>query len=64
MGVMLGVELTIPGATIAEACLKEGLLINCTHEKVLRIVPAITISKTLLNKGLRILDKVLAGVGK
>lgn len=64
MGVMLGVELTVPGAKIAEACLAEGLLINCTHEKVLRIVPAITISKTLLNKGLRILDKVLAGVGK
>ncbi|HNV85922.1 MAG TPA: aspartate aminotransferase family protein [Candidatus Omnitrophota bacterium] len=64
MGLMLGMDLSIPGAKIAEECLNAGLLINCTHETVLRIMPAMIVSKTFLNRGLFILDKVLANVRK
>lgn len=62
MGVMLGVELSIPGAKIFERCLEEGLIINCTQDKVLRIVPAMTVSKKLIDQAIRILDKVFGEV--
>lgn len=62
MGVMLGIELTVPGAKIFERCLEEGLIINCTQDKVLRIVPAMTVSKKLIDQAIRILDKVLGEV--
>ena len=59
IGLMLGVELTISGVEIAERCLEEGLLINCTQEKVLRIMPSMTVSKRLIDQAIRILDRVL-----
>jgi len=62
LGMMCGIELTIPGADIAKKCLERGLLINCTQVTTLRLVPAANIPKKLLDKGLHILDGVLAEV--
>ena len=59
LALMRGMELTIPGAAIADKARDKGLLINCTQEKVLRIMPALTVTKTLLDKGLAILEEVL-----
>jgi len=39
VGLMIGMELTIPGAPFVEACRKRGLLINCTQGTVLRFLP-------------------------
>lgn len=58
MALMRGVELTVPGAPYADLARGKGLLINCTQEKVLRIMPAMTISKTFLDRGLAILETV------
>ncbi len=58
-GLLLGVELTIEGNKIAEACMHEGLLINCTAAKVLRFAPPLTITKREIDRGLAILEKVL-----
>jgi acetylornithine/succinyldiaminopimelate/putrescine aminotransferase len=44
-GLILGLELEIEGAQIVDACMQEGLLINCTAYKVLRFVPPLTITK-------------------
>lgn len=57
-GLMLGVELAKPGAPYVDRAREKGLLLNCTQENVLRIMPAITISKKWLTKGLWILEKV------
>jgi len=38
-GMMIGMELSRPGKDVVERCLKDGLLINCTHETVLRCCP-------------------------
>lgn len=57
-GLMLGIELEKPGDPYVASAREKGLLINCTQEKVLRIMPAITISKKWLDKGLFILEKV------
>ncbi|MBI1976123.1 MAG: aspartate aminotransferase family protein [Candidatus Omnitrophica bacterium] len=59
-GLMVGVELAHPGKEIVAECLKRKLLINCTQEKVLRIMPALTVTSSELDQGLEILEGVLA----
>jgi acetylornithine/N-succinyldiaminopimelate aminotransferase len=59
-GLMIGVELEIDGGKIAESCVEEGLLLNCTGYKVLRFVPPLTIKKNEVDRGLDILEKVFA----
>jgi predicted acetylornithine/succinylornithine family transaminase len=58
-GMMIGVELDKPGAPIVQRCLENGLLINCTHDTVLRMLPSMAISKEILDQGLEILEKAL-----
>lgn len=59
MGLMLGVELTIEGKQIVEECMRQGLLINCTHDKVLRLMPALNITENEIDKAVRILENAL-----
>lgn len=59
IGLMLGVELSIEGKQIVEKCREQGLLINCTHDKVLRLMPALNITKNEIDKALKILEDVL-----
>jgi acetylornithine/N-succinyldiaminopimelate aminotransferase len=59
LALMRGVELTMPGATLVDNARDKGLLINCTQEKVLRIMPALTVTKKILDQGLAILEEVL-----
>ncbi|WP_439631504.1 aspartate aminotransferase family protein [Gemmata sp.] len=58
-GAMIGVELSVEGAPVVEACLKRGLLINCTHQTVLRLLPALTISDEQIDDGCDILSEAL-----
>ena len=58
-GLMIGAELSSPGKAVVERCLQKGLLINCTHETVLRMLPAMTISRELIDEGLDILEAAL-----
>ena len=59
MALTIGVELNIDGTTIYENCMKNGLLINCTQGNVLRIMPALNVTKHEINKAISILDKVM-----
>ena len=59
MGLMCGVELSIPGKPIVEACAKEGLLINCTHDHVLRVMPALNVTAGQINTAIKILENVI-----
>lgn len=59
MALMRGLELKVPGAEIVSKAMEKGLLINCTQDKVLRIMPALTVTKKELDKGLGILEKIL-----
>jgi len=62
-GLMLGVELKISDASIiAEECMKDGLLINCTQKNILRIMPPITVKKTDIDLAMEKLSKVLERV--
>jgi acetylornithine/N-succinyldiaminopimelate aminotransferase len=62
LGLMFGLELDREGKTIIEGCIKLGLLINCTHERVLRIMPALGVSKKEIDKACGILEEVLKEV--
>ncbi len=59
LGLMVGVELTMPGKSIFDACFERGLIINCTHENILRIMPALNVTKKQIDKALSILEDVL-----
>jgi 4-aminobutyrate aminotransferase-like enzyme len=59
IGLMVGVELNLPGKVIVEKCLEKGLLINCTHDTVLRLMPALNITKKEVDKAIKILDEVM-----
>ncbi len=58
-GLMIGIELDIPGAELVSSCLEKGLRINCTHETVLRFMPAMTASKEQIDEALDILETVM-----
>ena len=59
-GLLIGVELAIDGTKIAEACMNEGLLLNCMATKVLRFAPPLTITKREIDHAVSMLEAVLA----
>jgi len=64
-GLMVGVEL-IPdgiGVKAVEACRQKGVLINCIHGKVMRMVPPLVISKTEIDQALEVLRVSLEELG-
>lgn len=62
MGLVIGVELTIKGEDIYKKCLEAGLLINCTQENILRIMPPMNVTKKEIDKAIFLLDKVLSKI--
>jgi acetylornithine/succinyldiaminopimelate/putrescine aminotransferase len=51
MGMMIGVELSIDCAAVVQACLDRNLLVNATQGRVIRLLPAMTISQTDVEDG-------------
>ena len=58
-GMMIGIELAIEGTSFVKTCMDRGLLFNCTHGNVLRLLPAMTIEEKIAAEGLDILCDVL-----
>ena len=58
-GYMFGIELSCPCRRIVETALLRGVLVNCTHSNILRIMPALNIEPKYLKKGLSILEEIL-----
>ena len=61
-GLMLGMELTIPGKQIVLDAMAEGLLINCTHDTVLRFLPPYIVTEKEVDQAVKILAKLFAKV--
>jgi predicted acetylornithine/succinylornithine family transaminase len=57
-GLMIGVELSIPGKEIVNQAMQEGLLMNCTHDTVLRFLPPYIITEAQVDEAVAILDRV------
>jgi|CZKS01.1.fsa_nt_gi predicted acetylornithine/succinylornithine family transaminase len=63
-GLMIGVELSIPGKQIVLDAIEQGLLMNCTHDTVLRMLPPYIITEKEIDRGIRILNKVFKTAAK
>jgi predicted acetylornithine/succinylornithine family transaminase len=62
LGCMIGIELSVDGATVVNQCLQRHLLVNCTHGTVIRLLPALTLTDAQLDDGCAILEEVLLGL--
>jgi predicted acetylornithine/succinylornithine family transaminase len=59
-GLMAGLQLSIPGGGFVGAAMKRGLLINCTHDTVLRFLPPYIITEDEVDEAVAILNTVFA----
>lgn len=62
-GMMIGVELNIPGKDIVSRAMQEGLLMNCTHDTVLRFLPPYIVTETEIDEAITILERVFETCG-
>ena len=51
LGMMIGIELSIDGAAVVQACLDRQLLVNCTQGRVIRLLPAMNVTPAEIEEG-------------
>jgi acetylornithine/N-succinyldiaminopimelate aminotransferase len=59
-GLMIGIELSVEGAPFVNEAMQRGLLINCTHDFTLRLLPPFVITRAQVREFLRLFESVLA----
>ena len=57
-GLMVGLELAVPGAKFVSKCMDRGAIINCTHDTVLRFVPPLIAGNSEIDEMTGILEDV------
>jgi acetylornithine/N-succinyldiaminopimelate aminotransferase len=62
-GLMRGLELRVDALPVVDLARQHGLLVNRTDERVVRMLPPLTIEAAELDRALDVLDTVLAEVG-
>ena len=63
-GLILGVELSIDGAPLVASALRHGLLINCTHDFTIRLLPPFIVSRAQVRDFLRLFETILSEAAK
>lgn len=59
-GLIVGMELNIEGKEIVSTCLKQGIIINCTLDKILRFLPPLIVKKQEIDRCLKMLESIFA----
>jgi acetylornithine/N-succinyldiaminopimelate aminotransferase len=59
-GLMIGVDMEIPGKQMVLDAMADGLLINCTHDTVLRFLPPYIITERDVDTAVKVLAKIFA----
>ena len=59
MARMIGIDLGIPSTPAVQKCMERGLLINATHDTVIRLLPALNVTPEQVEEGCEILADVL-----
>jgi len=59
MGLLLGMKINGEGASIVNACMEKGFLINCVQENILRFIPPLIIKKEDIDALVNCLDGIL-----
>jgi predicted acetylornithine/succinylornithine family transaminase len=57
-GLMVGVELSQEGYSVFSQAMKQKLIINVTQNNIIRIMPALNVTKSEIDKGIAILEKI------
>jgi acetylornithine aminotransferase/acetylornithine/N-succinyldiaminopimelate aminotransferase len=63
-GLMIGIELSVEGAPFVAEAMQRGLLINCTHDFTLRLLPPFIITRAQVGEFLKLFQQVLANTPK
>jgi len=63
-GLILGVELSVDGNPFVAEALRQGLLINCTHDFTVRLLPPFIVSRAQVREFLRTFELILAETPK
>jgi acetylornithine/N-succinyldiaminopimelate aminotransferase len=58
-GMMIGIELNVPAAAAVQKAMQRGVLLNVTHDTVVRLLPAINISEEQVDIGCEVVAEVL-----
>ena len=58
-GMMVGIDLNIPSTPAVGKCMERGLLLNATHDTVVRMLPALNVTAEQVEEGCAILTDVL-----
>jgi predicted acetylornithine/succinylornithine family transaminase len=60
-GAMFGIELDRPGKPVVDACLEQGVLVNCTHDVVLRFLTSVFLTEAEVDQAF---EAIAAGLAK
>lgn len=60
LGLMLAMELKVPGAPVLNDCMERGILINCVQNTVLRFLPPLIITRKEIDTVIRALSENLS----
>ncbi len=58
-GMMIGLDLSIPSTPAVAKCMERGLLINATHDTVVRLLPPLNVTAEQVDEGCDVLATVL-----
>lgn len=64
VGMMIGIELTVPATPVVGKCMERGLLLNATHDTVVRMLPALNITAEQVDEGAAILIEELRSLAE
>ena len=59
LGLMIGVQLMVDATPVVDACMKRGVLVNCTQGNVVRLLPALTLSQEDAERGAEVISEVI-----
>jgi acetylornithine/N-succinyldiaminopimelate aminotransferase len=59
-GLILGMELEVPGKDVVRRCEELGFLINCTVDRVLRFVPPLVVTEGEIDRLVKALDTIFS----
>lgn len=62
VGLMIGMELSFNARGVVEECLKRGLVLNVTQDKVIRFLPPLIIKKVDVDTAINVLEVVFAKI--
>jgi predicted acetylornithine/succinylornithine family transaminase len=58
-GLMIGIDLKVPSAPAVEKCRQRGVLINATHDTVIRLLPPLNVTQEQVDAGCEALAETL-----